>query len=172
MGAEHDQKFVFIVNDQNVVRRRDVTIGGLDGDTMRVVNRGLTPDQTPDRSRRSDGRCCGPRPRPALCPWNGGSSRRPAVVARRADHRHGETAEKLRPTRYSTQYSVLYVAIAARFFSGLTGPAERLVAFSGMSAHIPRLRRWTGFATPMAGEMQGLNARRYSREGFARSTLR
>ena len=43
IGSDQDRKFVFIVTDQGVVRRRDIKTGGLDDDTMRIVERGLTP---------------------------------------------------------------------------------------------------------------------------------
>ena len=43
VGTDHDQKFVFIVNDRNVAERRVVKTAELDGD-LRVVTEGLNAE--------------------------------------------------------------------------------------------------------------------------------
>jgi RND family efflux transporter MFP subunit len=44
VGTDQDRKFVYVVNDQNVVERRDINLGRL-SDGMQVVPEGLKPDE-------------------------------------------------------------------------------------------------------------------------------
>ncbi len=43
-GSDGDGRIVFVVNDRNGIERRDVVIGGLEDDGLRVITKGVTAE--------------------------------------------------------------------------------------------------------------------------------